>query len=84
MHAHQIHVWIMVNVYQMELVVSHVNVLRVLLVNDAKIKMVAVVNHVKIVVFVLTQVVVHIYANVVPVFKDQIVNKVSLKKFLEY
>ncbi len=74
----------MVNVYQMELVVSHVNVLRVLLVNDAKIKMVAVVNHVKIVVFVLTQVVVHIYANVGPVFKDQIVNKVSLKKFLEY
>jgi hypothetical protein len=68
----------------MELVVSHVNVLRVLLVKDAKIKMVAVVNHVKIVVFVLTQVVVHIYANVVPVFKDQIVNKVSLKKFLEY
>jgi hypothetical protein len=68
----------------MELVVSHVNVLRVLLVNDAKIKMVAVVNHVKIVVFVLIQVVVHIYANVVPVFKDQIVNKVSLKKFLEY
>jgi hypothetical protein len=72
------------NVYQMELVVLHVNVGRVLMVNDVKIKMVAQVNHVKIVVFVLIQVVVHIYVNVVQVFKDQIVNKVSLMRFLEY
>jgi hypothetical protein len=73
-----------VNVYQMELAVLHVNVLRVLVVNDVKIEMVVLVNHVKIAVFVLIQVMVHIHANVERVFKDQIVNKVSLMKFLEY
>ncbi len=81
MHAHQIHVWMVANVYQMELAVSHVNVVPVLLVNGVKIKMVVQVSHAKIVVFALTQVVVHIYVNVAQVFKDQIVNKVSFMRF---
>jgi hypothetical protein len=73
-----------VNVYQMELVVLLVNVLLDIVVNDVKIKMVALVNHVKIVVFVLIQLVVDIYVNAVAALKDQIVNKVSLMKFLEH
>ena len=61
----------------MDMVVLHVNVLQDTVANDVKIEMVVPVNHVKIVVFVLVQVVVHMYANVVAVLKDRIVNKVS-------
>ncbi len=63
--------------YQMDMVVLHVNVFQDIVVRDVKIKMVVLVNHVKIVVFVLAQVVVRIYVNVVAVLKDQTVNRVS-------
>jgi hypothetical protein len=61
----------------MDMVVLHVNVLQDIAVRDVKIKMVVLVNHVKIVVFVLVQVAVRIYVNVVAVLKGRTVNKVS-------
>jgi hypothetical protein len=61
----------------MDMVVLHVNVLQDIAVSDVKIKMVVLVNHVKIVVFVLVQVAVRIYVNVVAVLKGRTVNKVS-------
>ncbi len=65
-----------VNVYRIILVDSLVNVHLDTVVNDVKIGMVALVNHVKIMVFVSAQVVVHIHANVQQVLKDQLVNNV--------
>lgn len=64
-----------VNAYRMVMVVLHVNVHLVFLVKDVKIKMFAPVTHVKIVVFVSIQVLVHMYVNVVAVSKDLIVNR---------
>lgn len=66
-----------VNAYRMDMLGSHVNVHLVLLVNDAKIKILVPVNRVKIVVFVLIQVVAHMCVNVVVVSMDRTVNKVS-------
>jgi hypothetical protein len=60
----------------MVLEASLANVLRDTVVHDVKIKMVVLVNHVKMVVFVSIQVVVHIHVNAVRVTKDKIVNKV--------
>ena len=66
-----------VNAYQMDMLVSHVNVRPVSPANDAKIKMFVPVNRVKIVVFVLVQVLMPMSVSAVVVSKDQPVNKVS-------
>jgi hypothetical protein len=46
------------------------------LVHDVKIKILVVVNHVRIMVFALIQVLVDIHVNVLRALKDQLVNKV--------
>lgn len=65
-----------VRVWQMVLVDLLVNVQPDTVVNDVKIEMVAPVNHVKTMVFVLVQVVVRIYVSVPLVTMDRIANKV--------
>ncbi len=64
MHVHRIHVLMVLHVYPMVLEDLLVNVHLDLVVNDVKIEMVVLVNHVKIMVFVSAQVVVHIHVNV--------------------
>jgi hypothetical protein len=64
-------------VYQMDLEDSVVSALLDLAVNDVKIEMVVLVNHVTTVVFVLVQVVALTHVNVLQVLKDKIANKVN-------
>ena len=80
MHAHRIHVSMVLHVYQMDLVDLRANALLDSVVNGVKIKMVALVNHVKMKVFVLAQVVVHIHVNVLRAMKDKLANKVHRSK----
>lgn len=65
------------NVCQTDMLVSHVNVHLVLLVSDAKIKILVPVNRVKIVVCALIQLAVDMSVSVVVVLMGQTVNKVS-------
>jgi hypothetical protein len=67
-------------VYQMDLEDSVVSALLDLAVNDVKIEMVVLVNHVTTMVFVLVQVVALTHVNVLQVLKDKIANKVNENK----
>ncbi len=64
------------HVYRMVLEDSLVSVHLDSLVHDVKIKILVVVNHVRIMVFALIQVLVDIHVNVLRALKDQLVNKV--------
>ena len=76
-HARRIRVSMVANVCQTDMLVSHVNVHLVLLVSDAKIKILVPVNRVKIVVCALIQLAVDMSVSVVVVLMGQTVNKVS-------
>ena len=65
-----------VNVYQITSEVLHVSVHLDIVDSDAKMSMVVLLNHVKIMVFALVQVEVLIHVNVQLVLKEQIVNNV--------
>jgi hypothetical protein len=69
-------------VHRMILAVSHVDVLRVLLVNGAKFKMDVLVNHARTEVLASVLMMAHTHVSVVPALKDQTVNRVRQKMSL--